>query len=306
MARGATGDSPDMAECEFIYGGAFEGVIAGDTHINLGNGRIFNSFAGSCNADILGHTETYVGRNKKADGTYEDGGGFPWIRDHIYGGNDLGGRILGNADFTSRIRSEVSGMVDNAYKTQVSKATTYMEYTQGRARNILGGCFGDYDYMNDPAYKVGTGEDCRVATKPYLHNTFVNFRPNTNANNAVEKIFGAGEGFSGDRDGDKGQDHSYVLIDIPDNVEKFANTEVFGAGAYNGLGMGTMVAPQANPENPAAYQTSLNEASAIIDLMRGKIGAAYGGSYEEGVTRRTMVNVPVGSTIKIGSWWCLW
>ena len=301
VARGAAGDSPDMAECEFIYGGAFEGVIAGNTHINLGNGRIFNSFAGSCNADILGHTETYIGRKKKDDGTYEDGGGFPWIRDHVYGGNDLGGRILGNADFTSRIRSEVSGMVDNAYKTQVSKATTYMEYTQGRARNILGGCFGDYDYEHDLAYKVGTGEDCRVATKPYLHNTFVNFRPNTNANNAVEKIFGAGEGFSGDRDGDKGQDHSYVLIDIPDNVEKFANTEVFGAGAYNGLGMRTKVSPEAAPADPDAYQTSLNEASAIIDLMRGKIGAAYGGSYEEGVTRRTMVNVPVGSTIKIGS-----
>ncbi len=291
VARGATGDSPDMAECEFIYGGAFEGVIAGDTHINLGNGRIFNSFAGSCNADILGHAETYVGRKKKDDGTYEDGGGFPWIRDHIYGGNDLGGSILAtnSPNFVGRIRDEVAPMV-----AETHPVSSYMEYTQGRVRNILGGCFGDYDYTDD-AYKN------RVAHKPYLHNAFVNFRPNTNPNNAVEKIFGAGEGYTGDRDGDKSQDHSYVLIDIPDNVEKFANTEVFGAGAYNGLGMRTMVAPQANPENPVAYQTSLNEASAIIDLMRGKIGAAYGGSYEEGVTRRTMVNVPAGSTIKIGS-----
>ena len=296
VARGATGDSPDMAECEFIYGGAFEGVIAGDTHINLGNGRIFNSFAGSCNADILGHTETYIGRNKKADGTYEDGGGFPWIRDHIYGGNDLGGSILGDEDFSERIREDVSSMVAEAYEAQVKKATTYMEYTQGRVRNILGGCFGDYDYNNDPAYKVGTGADCRVAKKPYLHNAFVNFRPNTNVNNAVDKIFGAGEGYSGDRDGDKGQDHSYVLIDIPDNVDNFANTEVFGAGAFNGLGM-RYTAEETLGENPI----DLNEASAIIDLMRGKIGAAYGGSYEEGVTRRTVVNVPLGSTIKIGS-----
>ena len=300
VARGAAGDSPDMAECEFIYGGAFEGLIAGDTHINLGNGRIFNSFAGSCNADILGHTETYIGRKKKDNGNYEDGGGFPWIRDHVYGGNDLGGRILASEtngpDFNDRIRDEVKSMV-----VETHPVSSYMEYTQGRVRNILGGCFGDYDYEHDPAYKVGTGEDCRVATKPYLHNTFVNFRPNTNANNAVEKIFGAGEGFLGDRDGDKGQDHSYVLIDIPDNVEKFANTEVFGAGAYNGLGMRTVIEPQAAPDDPAAYQTSLNEASAIIDLMRGRIGAAYGGSYEEGVTRRTMVNVPTGSTIKINN-----
>ena len=308
VARGATGDSPDMAECEFIYGGAFEGVIAGDTHINLGNGRIFNSFAGSCNADILGHTETYVGRKKKADGTYEDGGGFPWIRDHIYGGNDLGGSILGDADFSGRIRDDVSSMVAEAYVAQVEKATTYMEYTQGRVRNILGGCFGDYNYKAD-AYKT------RVTQKPYLHNAFVNFRPNTNVNNVVDKIFGAGEGYSGDRDGDKGQDHSYVLIDIPDNVDNFANTEVFGAGAFNGLGMrytaketfdeeddeeGDQDGDQEGDEE-AKTPFDLNEASAIIDLMRGKIGAAYGGSYEEGVTRRTVVNVPVGSTIKIGS-----
>ncbi len=241
--------------------------------------------------DILGHTETYIGRKKKDDGTYEDGGGFPWIRDHVYGGNDLGGKILGDADFSGRIRDAVSSMVDPAYQAQVQKATTYMEYTQGRVRNILGGCFGDYKYT-DPAYVN------RVAQKPYLHNTFVNFRPNTNANNAVEKIFGAGEGCSGDRDGDKGQDHSYVLIDIPDNVEKFSNTEVFGAGAFNGLGMRY---PAADTFVKGETPFDLNEASAIIDLMRGKIGAAYGGSYEEGVTRRTVVNVPLGSTIKIGS-----
>ena len=42
-------------------------------------------------------------------------------------------------------------------------------------------------------------------------------------------------------------------------------------------------------------------AAAVIDLARGQIGAAYGGSLNEGVTRRTIVNVPTGSTIKIGS-----
>ena len=319
VARGASGDSPDMAECEFIYGGAFEGLIAGDTHINLGNGRIFNSFAGSCNADILGHTETYVGRKKKSDGTYEDGSGFPWIRDHIYGGNDLGGKILAtnSLDFKDRIRDEVKTMV-----AETHPVSSYMEYNQGRVRNILGGCFGDYDYsLNEYSVKENDeDEEFKVASKPYLHSAFINFRPNTNANNAVEKIFGAGEGFSGDRDGDKSQDHSYVLIDIPDNVKNFATTEVFGAGAFNGLGMRTVIEPKAAPErdkyetdeayNEArtaydAYLTSLNEASAIIDLMRGEIGAAYGGSYEEGITRRTMVNVPVKdgkkSTIKINN-----
>ena len=281
VARGAAGDSPDMAECEFIYGGAFEGAIAGNVHINLNNGRIFNSFAGSCNADILGHTETYVGEN-----------GFPWIRDHIYGGNDLGGSILGtnSKDFSDRIRDEVKTMVAEA-----RPVSSYMEYTQGRVRNILGGCFGDYDYEEDPAYKVGTGSDCRVANKPYLHNAFVNIRPNDNANNSIERVFGAGEGFSGDRDGDKLQDHSYVLIDIPSGIDNFANTEIFGAGAYNGLGM------RYRAEDTFGESFNINEASAVIDLLRGKVNAAYGGSLDEGITRRTMVNVPKNSTIIINN-----
>ena len=274
VARGATGDSPGMAECEFIYGGAFEGLICGDTHINLNNGRIFNSFAGSCNADILGHTETYVGTN-----------GFPWIRDHIYGGNDLGGSILGNDSptFSDRIRDEVKAMV-----TEARPVSSYMEYTQGRVRSILGGCFGNYDYEAD-AYKN------RITNKPYLHNAFVNIRPITNANSVIERVFGAGEGFSGDRDGDKLQDHSYVLVDIPDGISNFANTEIFGAGAYNGLGMRYSAAETFD------QSFNISEATAVIDLLRGKVSAAYGGSYEEGITRRTLVNVPEKSTIKINN-----
>ncbi len=274
VARGAKGDDKDMAECEFIYGGAFEGVIAGDTHINLNNGRIFNSFAGSCNADILGHTETYVGTN-----------GFPWIRDHIYGGNDLGGSILAtnSPTFSDHIRDEVKAMVAEA-----RPVSSYMEYTQGRVRNILGGCFGDYDYKAD-AYKN------RITNKPYLHNAFVNIRPITNANSVIERVFGAGEGFSGDRDGDKSQDHSYVLIDIPDGITNFTDMEIFGAGAYNGLGM------RYPAKDTFDGTVDPNEATAVIDLLRGKVSAAYGGSYEEGITRRTLVNVPEKSTIKINN-----
>ena len=304
VARGASGDSPDMAECEFIYGGGFEGIIAGDTHIRLGNGRVFNTFAGSCNANILGHTETYVGEWTEGSTTMT---GFPWIRDHIYGGNDLGGSIKGYADFTGRIRDEVKGMVHSGNKP---KATAYMEYTQGRVRNILGGCFGDYDY-SDPTYET------RIATtgKPYLHNAFVNFRPIANNSSSVERIFGAGEGYEGDRDGDKSQDHSYVLIDIPDFIDEkqtvkfknFETTEVFGAGAYDGLGMRWTAAETFQKAEPATETTpakeafDLIEASAVIDLMRGRIAAAYGGSLDEGVTRRTEVNVPDGSTIVVNN-----
>ena len=273
VARGAAGDSPDMAECEFIYGGAFEGKIAGDVHVNLNNGRLFNLFAGSCNADILGHVETYIGAS-----------GFPWIRDHVYGGNDLGGRILGTGDFTNRVSTFATGKVYNA---NMLKASTYMEYLQGRVDNIFGGCFGDYDY-NDDAYKA------RVKNRPYMTNAFVHIRPVANVNSVFQKVFGAGEGYPGDRLGDEVQDFSYVLVDIPQGMENFKLAEVFGAGSYNGLGMRTYVAPD-------AAVADRDKASAIIDLVRGQIGATYGGSYDEGVTRRTMVNVPTGSTIQLGS-----
>ena len=304
VARRAAGDSQDMAECEYLYGGAYEGLIAGNTHVYLGNGRIFNSFAGSCNADIIGHTETYVGQWTEGTTTKS---GFPWIRDHIYGGNDLGGSVLGenNADFTGRIRSEVSDLVNNTYKEQVKKVKAYMEYTQGRVDRIFGGSYGCYDYKDAAIIaRVQKDKDGKLK-KPYLHNTFVNIRANTNDQNHIEKVFGSGEGYSGDRDGDKLQDHSYVLIDIPDNIDNFANLEIFGAGAYNGLGMSYKAEETFKDGKDGGERFDPNEASAIIDLMRGKVAAAYGGSFEEGVTRRTVVNVPAKSnkksTIKINN-----
>ena len=125
-------DTLSMAEAEFIYGGSFEGPIAGNTYINLGNGRIFNSFAGSCNADILGHTETYIGRNTDDDSDL----GFPWIRDHIYGGNDLGGRILGTGTFKNRVSADIQSLVYNPEKKSVpeimfdrGKNTRLIQYT---------------------------------------------------------------------------------------------------------------------------------------------------------------------------------
>lgn len=54
-------------------------------------------------------------------------------------------------------------------------------------------------------------------------------------------------------------------------------------------------------KEPDDVQASPNLASAIIDLMRGQIATAYGGSWQEGITRRTVVNVPAQSTISIGN-----
>ena len=318
--------SEAMAECEFMYGGGFFGPIIGNTVINLGKGRIFNSFAGSCNADILGHTETYVGRHVKKDyennmsanaaseDTYE--GGFPWIRDKIYGGNDLGGRIMGEKDFSARVNTNTLSMVHGYDKTsnpspEVVKASAYTEYLQGRVDAIFGGCYGTYDYKESRFTSRGYTDDKGKAKegfyKPFLNNAFVNFRPTYyDEKNVCRKVYGAGQGQSGEGARDSLQNRSYVLIDIPQTVPVniFGNMEVFGAGEWGGVGMGVnpndLVDQEVTQgENTVTVKGLPDKASAIIDLVRGNISAAYGASYKEGFTRRTVVNVPDGATINI-------
>ena len=310
--------SESMAEAEFIYGGGFFGPICGNTVINLGNGRVFDTFAGSCMADILGHTETYIGRQVKADGTFEEG--FPYIRDMVYGGNDLGGQVLGEANFSGRVRTTAEGGYDaigKVHNQELLKASAYVEYTQGRADAIFGGCYGTYDYTDDHyrAYFDATGTTKSDYTKPRMGNAFVNFRPTltndlkSNSYNTVKRIYGAGQGYPGDADRDIMQRSSYILIDIPQtmddgDVSHYRFMEVFGGGAWSGLGMEAKTTTGA-AMTPAAFnayaKTEKDRYSANIDLARGFIGAAYGGSLSEGVARRTWVNVPTGSTIKIGS-----
>ena len=297
--KGMEGDSPDMAESEFVYGGSFMGPISGNTKINLGNCRIFDSFAGSCNADISGHTETYVGVD----------GGFPWVRDNVYGGNDLGGRVLGGTaaakedkNFKSRVRN--SDILAKVYTYNASTnpnpaqlyADAYVEYIQGRVDTIFGGCYGYYDYT-DRYFKDFTYADgkCKPGfTKPRMGHTFINFRPTESNNqyNTTLKIHGAGQGFPLEMGQDSMQVSSYILADVPKSMTAFQNTDIFGAGAYGGVGMCT------SPEEAAAKPDSV---SAIIDLVRGQFRNIYGGSFNEGMVRRSVVNVPAGSTIRVNN-----
>lgn len=272
----------DIAECEFIYGGGFLGPVAGNCILNLGNGRIFNSFAGSCNADILGHTETYIGTN-----------GFPYIRDFVYGGNDLGGRILGTVNFDSRLRND-------AVRSKVShndmlNASAYTEYVQGRVEKIFGGAYGVYDYTDDHfrAYFNADGSPKDGYYKPFLDNAFINFRPSDTNNplNTVRQIYGAGQGFLGEKDENLMQNRSYILVDVPQTMTTYQDTEIFGAGESGGVGIGV-------DKDVAKTPATAHKASAIIDLLSGHFKAVYGGSYQEGVTRRTEINVPEGSTFR--------
>ena len=274
--------SEDIAECEFMYGGGFLGVTAGNCIIKLNNGRIFNSFAGACNADVLGHTETYIGTN-----------GFPYVRDFVYGGNDLGGRILNTANFDSRLRNDA--VRNKVYKNDMLNASAYIEYVQGHVEKIFGGAYGVYDYK-DEHFRAYFDEDGHAKDdyhKPFLDNAFVNFRPNESNNplNTVHQIYGAGQGYLGEEEEDLMQNRSYILIDVPQAMTTFQGTEVFGAGESGGVGMGV---EKATADAPA----TAHKASAIIDLLSGQFKAVYGGSYQEGVTRRTVVNVTTGSPFR--------
>ena len=96
-----------------------------------------------------------------------------------------------------------------------------------------------------------------------------------------------------------------MLIDAQENDAHFVNTEVFGAGDYSGVGMrydesaatiGETTIPALTPKVAKDNKDGIT-ASTVIDLMRGHLKDVYGASFKEGLTRRTIVNVPTGSTI---------
>ena len=291
----STGEVENLAETEYIYGGGNEGDVCGNTLVNLGNGRIYDAFGGASDADILGHSEVYIGRQPNGSGGYKEG--FPWIMDIVYGGNDFGGTIYGEYedgyDFTARLSNYDTDKTQlHGYKAgeipDVLKSSSYVEYLTGRVDTIFGGGYGYYDYTDKGLY----GSNAKM---PEQHSSFVNIRPADNSHDMIKGVFGGGTGYPGNRAFDRAQDRSYVLVDIPDSLIRFSKLEVFGGGSYNGLGMGV------DKEQLASGAIKLDEASAIIDLLRGRIHNAYGGSLQEGVTRRTVVNVPAESCIQIDS-----
>ena len=160
---------------------------------------------------------------------------------------------------------------------------------------IFGGAYGVYNYKDEyfREYFDADGHAKTGYSKPFLGNAFVNFKPNVTNNslNIVEQIYGAGQGYLGEEEENLMQNSSYILIDVPQTMTTYQGTEIFGAGESGGVGMGVA---KATADAPA----TAHKASAIIDLLSGHFKAVYGGSYQEGVTRRTVVNVPEGSTFR--------
>ncbi len=281
-----------IPESEYIYGGGNEGDVLGDSYVYLGNGRVYDAFGGASNADIYGGTEVHIGYN----------GGFPWIRDNVYGGNDFGGIIRGSGNHYMVTTREV-------FDNELKRSSTYVKYIQGRVDSIFGGNYGYYDYA-DPVFKDYTysrgeeaiptgyapgaprldGEENPVFSFPHLSdNSFVHFVPEDHSSNYVGYIFGGSAGFPGhERLCNSMQKDTYVLLDDTKtkDVNRFANVDVYGGGAFAGVGTSF---------------TTLGAGRTAIDLYAGSFHNIYGGCNQEGLVGYTRVNVPTESTAKVNA-----
>ena len=287
--------SDPLPETEYIYGAGNEGDVCGDSYVNLGNGRIYDAFGGASNADILGGTEVYIGRQPNGSGGYK--AGFPWIRDNVYGGNDFGGIVKGKK------RHDVGR---TPFDPALLESATYVKYIQGRVDTIFGGNYGSYNYT-DPIFQdytyyagetgipqgFGPGSPRQNSgfSHPHLdYNSFVHFQPVENAKNKVGIVFGGSEGVPGQpRLNNLMQEKSYVLIDDTQTSSdsRYAETDIFGGGAYAGLGN--------------SFINGFGSGRSLVDLYAGSFHNVYGGSAKEGIIGYTHVNVPATSTIKVNA-----
>ena len=275
-------EGPELPESEYIYAGGNEGDVCGDTYVNLGNGRVYDAFGGASNADILGATEVHIGRQPNGSGGYKDG--FPWVRDNVYGGNDFGGTVKGkknHSDVTSRAVADAA----------LLESSTFVNYIQGRVDSIFGGNYGDYEYA-DRIFKDYTNADGTPKGDFHLpsltYKSFVFFQPVENNGNVVNFIFGGSEGVPGQVNlNNTMQSESYVLIDDihTKTATRYANTDIYGGGAYAGMGT----------------ETALGAGRTMVDLYAGKFNNVYGGSNKEGMIGCTRVNVPAESTVKVNA-----
>lgn len=302
---------PVLAEAQYLYGAGNEGSVCGDSYLYLGNGRIYDAFGGASNADILGHAETYIGRQKTESGTFTNG--FPWVQDIVFGGNDFGGMI--GSGHTGDFRS------DSRYRTtqpeMLNSVSTYVEYIQGRVDSLFGGGYGNYNYYDDIyndyvyTYKDQAGnklEDHKVGDPkngfryPYMYgNSFIFFQPVDNSKNYVGVIFGGSEGSPGVVDlNNTMQEESYLLIDdintSVENRNNFKNTDIFGGGAFGGMG-----AKDIDKKTYDVLKLLPGAGRTVIDLWAGRFNDVYGGCNKEGLIGFSRVNVPEESTIHVNS-----
>ena len=115
-----------------LYGGGYQGIVTGNTHMYAGGGLHYDVFGGACNADIYGYAETFVGIDLEDNFTNQ-----LQLRHCVYGGNDFGGQILGSGLHQVTVNGETKNIRSN----------TYVQYLGGTIeRDLYGGSCGLYRY----------------------------------------------------------------------------------------------------------------------------------------------------------------
>ncbi len=250
-----------------LYAGGFQGLVSGNTTLNLNSGRVYDGFGGASNADILGVAHTYVGKKDNLT---------PHVTHNVYGANDFGGQILGTKVFqVDNITNEMEKIV----------AQSYVEYVSGRIDgDLFGGPCGAYNYSDGGRLQAAT--IVPGFTKPQLltdlltsamltqhsgagygANSFVNIiSPSTVSTDVISGrkdgddfiggIFGAGEGLKGQM-GLADEAGSYVRLASATVNQRSAALapNVYGAG-----------------------YCSLTKQS-LVDAFTGNYGTLFGGCY---------------------------
>lgn len=225
-----------------ICAGGQEGVVTGNTYLNLDQGSVYCAFGGASNSDIYGGTSVVIGKN-----------GFPYVTETVYGGNDFGGQIMGYIDHPTK--NTASGSI------QTVRSNTYVEYHHGEIGyekgkavvetdgdkkadyGIFAGSFGKYDY-NSSLYSgkaksmpnmmshisLTAGQE---AAGYHAANAFLNISSNSgSANDRIFRAYGGSEGNPGRQDVANIY-RSYVLLNglNPDGRSgKNLAEYVYGAG----------------------------------------------------------------------------
>ena len=319
------------------YGGGFEGLVTGNTVVNLDGGTVGNAYAGACNADINGYARMNVGTNGMSGVTVEN---------DVYGGNDFGGSILG---------SQTNSGYPNGTTATTVGSYTYTKLVKGVVKgNVFGGGSGFYNYEIDPfltkTQETGFHYPSILDTDPTSGdintNSYVDISADAEGTQPMATaIVGGGKGFLNLK-GIVDMHCTYVLLRGATAREASIATKIFGGGYYSGVKYprvdawsgkvgtiygGTFGATADANSGAALYldpvkhvnyncdSTTVNVYSLIDNLTMDVYGAGsyvgsdrtgvylyggnvrnvYGGSHFEGVVNNTYVHVPKNSTANV-------
>ena len=137
------------------YAGGYAGDITGNTVLNLNGGGVLRGFGGACNADIMGTTTAIVGwRDEDGD---EYNYGLPYVANAVFGGNDFGGQVYGDALREIKVKDYYGNIVN----TLQVRSQSYVQYLSGNIDKALyGGSYGSYNYEEkEGIYNVNNEKD---------------------------------------------------------------------------------------------------------------------------------------------------